>query len=143
MNLYDFISIIVYVNDSEILVLTFFSLSILFLEFLESIWENVNDTVCLSFYLLKSIQIFFTTIKMIQFKLSFIFLQWNIKTSYIKKYYNIKHQVADNNFKEFCCLISWILITLVFLYLKQTQWFFPMEIFSADMGKVFKVVVSR
>ena len=51
MNLYWFLFIGVYVQNSAIHVLTFYSVSILLLTFIESILENENDVVFLLLYL--------------------------------------------------------------------------------------------
>ena len=49
MTLYYFNFIMVYVQNSEILVLTFFSLSIFLFTFIEFTLGDVNDVVCLLF----------------------------------------------------------------------------------------------
>ena len=69
MTLDHFICIVVYVHDSAVHVQTLFFLPILFLTFIESILENVNNIVCLSFYLTKATLIFFMTREKIKFKL--------------------------------------------------------------------------
>ena len=75
MILYRFIFMVVYVQNSEIHVLTFFFLSILFLTFIESILEKVNDVVCLLFLSNEGeTEIVLREMRMIQLKPLFLLL---------------------------------------------------------------------
>ena len=95
MTIYCFLYIIVYINNSEIHVLNFFS-SVLFLKFIESILENVNDVVCLSLLSNTSdIEIFYDNDNDTIEKLIY-FAVMEDKTIINNNYYNLKHQVADN-----------------------------------------------
>ena len=73
----------------------FFS-SVLFLKFIESILENVNDVVCLSLLSNTSdIEIFYDNDNDTIEKLIY-FAVMEDKTIINNNYYNLKHQVADN-----------------------------------------------
>ena len=67
MTLDYFLFIVVYVHNTAVHVRTLFFLPIYILTFIESILENVNKVVCLSFFLKKETLRFFMTRKKIKF----------------------------------------------------------------------------